>query len=70
MQLLFPWRAAFALTVSVGPVVELKPASKSAVVGAVSDVELALICKRTTRPAVMLTLPGWVQLAGLPAAVH
>ena len=34
---------AFALTVSVGPVVALNPASKSAVVGAVSDVEAALI---------------------------
>jgi hypothetical protein len=38
------WRvhAAFALTVSVGPVVELKPASKSAGSGAVSGVEPAL----------------------------
>jgi hypothetical protein len=36
-------QAAFALTVSVGPVVELNPASKSDVVGAVSDVDPALI---------------------------
>jgi hypothetical protein len=48
----------------------LNPASKSDVVGAVSDVEPALIWSRTTRPAVMLTLPGWPQLAGLPLAVH
>jgi hypothetical protein len=36
-------QAAFALTVNVGPVVELKPASKSDVVGAVRDVDPALI---------------------------
>jgi hypothetical protein len=36
-------QAALALTVNVGPVVELKPASKSAGVGAVRDVEPALI---------------------------
>jgi len=36
-------QGAFALTVSVGPIVALKPASKSAVVGAVSEVEPALI---------------------------
>jgi hypothetical protein len=35
--------AALALTVSVGPVVALNPASKSAGVGAVSAVEPALI---------------------------
>jgi hypothetical protein len=32
-----------ALTVSVGPVVPLNPASKSPVVGAVSEVEAALV---------------------------
>jgi hypothetical protein len=36
-------QAAFALTVNVGPVVELKPASKSDVVGAVREVDPALI---------------------------
>jgi hypothetical protein len=61
---------AFALTVSVGPVVVLNPASKSAVVGAVSAVEPAVICSRTTRPAVIETLPGWVQLSPEPVAVH
>ena len=50
--------AAFALTVRVGPVVELKPASKSAGTGAVSGVEPLLTWSRTTRPAVMETLPG------------
>lgn len=55
-------QAAFALTVSVGPVVALKPASKSAVVGAVSAVEPVLNCSRTTRPAVITTLPAAPQL--------
>jgi hypothetical protein len=41
-----------------GPVVELNPASKSVGVGAVSGVEAALTCSRTTRPAVIETLPG------------
>jgi hypothetical protein len=36
-------QAALALTVSVGPVVALKPASKSAGVGAVNGVEPVLI---------------------------
>jgi hypothetical protein len=49
---------AFALTVTVGPVVEFRPASKSAVVGAVSAVDPALTCSLTTRPAVIETLPG------------
>jgi hypothetical protein len=48
---------AFALTVKVGPVVELNPASKSAGVGAVRAVEAALIWSLTTRPAVIDTLP-------------
>jgi hypothetical protein len=63
-------QAALALMVSVGPVVALKPASKSEGVGDVSAVDAALICKRTTRPAVMDTLPGTPQLAGAPDAVH
>jgi hypothetical protein len=62
--------AAFALTVSVGPVVELKPASKSEVVGAVRAVEPAAICRRTTRPAVIVTLPGTVHESPSPLAVH
>jgi hypothetical protein len=49
---------ALALTVSVGPVVELNPASKSAGEGAVSAELPALICRRTTLPAVIVTLPG------------
>jgi hypothetical protein len=61
---------AFALTVNVGPVVALNPASKSAVVGAERDVEPALIWSRTTRPAVSDTLPGTPQLSGAPLAVH
>jgi hypothetical protein len=61
---------AFALTVNVGPVVALNPASKSAVVGAERDVEPAAIWSRTTRPAVSETLPGIPQLAGAPFAVH
>jgi len=48
---------AFALTVSVGPAVELNPASKSAGLGAVSGVDPAVIWSRTTRPAVIETLP-------------
>jgi hypothetical protein len=63
-------QAAFALTVIVGPVVELKPASKSAGVGAVSAVDPALTCTLTTRPAVIETLPGRLQLPGAPVAVH
>jgi hypothetical protein len=62
--------AAFALTVSDGPVVEFNPASKSEGVGAVSVVDPALICTLTTRPAVIETLPGRLQLAGAPLAVH
>jgi hypothetical protein len=62
--------AALALTVNVGPVVALKPASKSAGVGAVSAVDPALTCKRTTRVVVINTLPSCVQLAGAPLAVH
>ena len=49
---------ALALTVKVGPVVALNPASKSAGVGAVSGVDPALTCSLTTLPAVMDTLPG------------
>jgi hypothetical protein len=49
---------AFALTVNVGPVVALKPASKSVGVGAVSGVAPALTCSLTTRPAVIDTLPS------------
>jgi hypothetical protein len=66
------WRvqAAFALTVNDGPVVELKPASKSAGVGAVSVVDPAPTCSLMTRPAVIETLPGRLQLAGAPLAVH
>jgi len=54
------WRVheALALTVKVGPVVALNPASKSAGVGAINGVETAVIWSRTTRPAVMVTLPG------------
>jgi hypothetical protein len=63
-------QAAFALTVIAGPVVDLKPASKSAGVGAVSAVDDALICTLTTRPAVIETLPGRLQLAGIPLAMH
>jgi hypothetical protein len=53
------WRvqAAFELTVRVGPVVALKPASKSVGVGVVRAVEAAVIWSRTTRPAVNDTLP-------------
>jgi hypothetical protein len=61
---------AFALTVNVGPVVALKPASKSVGVGAVRAVDPAPICSRTTRPAVIDTLPSWVQLAPSPVAEH
>jgi len=63
-------QAAFALTVSNGPVVELNPASKSVGVGAVSAVDPALTCTLTTRPAVIETLPGRLQVAGAPLAVH
>jgi hypothetical protein len=63
-------QAAFALTVSDGPVVELNPASKSVGVGAVSVVDPALTCTLTTRPAVIETLPGRLQVAGAPLAVH
>ena len=63
-------QGAFALTVNVGPVVELNPASKSAVLGAERDVEPALIWSRTTRPAISETLPGTPQLSGAPLAVH
>jgi hypothetical protein len=63
-------QAAFALTVIAGPVVDLKPASKSAGVGAVSAVDAALICTLTTRPAIIETLPGRLQLAGIPLAMH
>jgi len=63
-------QAALALTVSVGPVVELIPASKSAAVGAVSVVEVALSCILITRPAVIDVLVATVQLAGPPDAVH
>ncbi len=63
-------QAAFALTVSDGPVVELNPASKSAGVGAVSDVDPALTCSLITRPAVIEMLPGTLQLPGAPLAVH
>jgi hypothetical protein len=59
-----------ALTVRVGPVVALNPASKSAGRGAVSGVETALIWSRTTRPASIETVPGRPQLAGAPLAVH
>jgi hypothetical protein len=62
--------AALALTVKVGPVVALKPASKSAGVGAARVVEPVLTWSRTTLPAVIETLPGRPQLAGLPDAVH
>jgi uncharacterized Zn-binding protein involved in type VI secretion len=61
---------ALALTVNVGPVVALKPASKSAGVGAVREVDPALTCSLTTLPAVIDTLPSCVQLAGAPLAVH
>jgi glyoxylate carboligase len=61
---------ALALTVSVGPVVALKPASKSAGVGAVNGVDAAGICSLTTRPAVMDTVPGMPQLSGAPLAWH
>jgi hypothetical protein len=50
--------AALALTVNDGPVVELKPASKSVGVGALSAVDPALTCSLITRPAVIDTLPG------------
>jgi hypothetical protein len=62
--------AAFALTVSVGPVVALNPASKSAGVGAVSEVDPAVICSRTTRPAVVDTLPARLHVPPAPDAVH
>jgi hypothetical protein len=61
---------AFALTVRVGPVVELKPASKSAAVGAVRVVDPALISSCTTLPAVIDTLPGTLQLSGAPLRLH
>jgi hypothetical protein len=61
---------ALALTVSVGPVVALNPASKSVGVGAVNGVEAAAICSLTTRPAVMETVPGRPQLSGAPLAWH
>jgi hypothetical protein len=61
---------AFALTVNVGPVVALNPASKSAGVGAVSGVDPALTCNLTTLPAIIDTVPGFEQLAGAPLAVH
>ena len=63
-------QGALALTVNVGPVVALNPASKSAGVGAVSVVDPALTCNLTTLPAVIDTLPNWVQLSGAPLAVH
>ena len=63
-------QGALALTVNVGPVVALNPASKSAGVGAVSKVDPALTCNLTTLPAVIDTLPGTPQLAGAPLAVH
>ena len=56
--------------VRVGPVVALKPASKSVGVGGVSAVEAAVIWSRTTRPAVIDTLPFRVQLAVRRCAVH
>jgi hypothetical protein len=62
--------AAFALTVNVGPVVALKPASKSAGVGVLRDVDAALAWSLTTRPAVIETLPAWLHVAGAPDAVH
>jgi hypothetical protein len=62
--------AAFALTVRVGPVVELKPASKSAGVGGVSAVDAGFICSKTTRPAVIETVPVLLQVPGAPFAVH
>src|SRR5207244_8333947 len=67
--LMWSVHAALALTVSVGPVVALNPSSKSEGVGAIRAVEPALICRRTTRPAVIETLPGKPQLAGAPFAV-
>ncbi len=63
-------QGALALTVNVGPVVALNPASKSAGVGAVSGVDPALTCNLTTLPAVIDTLPGSEQLAGAPVALH
>jgi hypothetical protein len=61
---------ALALMVSEGPVVELNPASKSAVVGAARAVEPLLISSRTTLPVVIETLPGTLQFAGAPPALH
>ena len=56
--------------VSVGPDVELNPASKSVAVGAVNVVEVALICILITRPAVIDALDATVQLPPFPDAVH
>jgi hypothetical protein len=39
-------------------------------VGAVRAVDPALTCSLTTRPAVIETLPGCVQLTGVPLVVH
>ena len=39
-------------------------------VGAVREVDPALICKRTTRAAAIDTLPGTEQLSGAPLALH
>src|SRR5437773_11693506 len=61
---------ALALILSDGPAVALVLASKSSGVGAVSDVEPALICSRTILQAVIATLPGTPQLAGAPVAEH
>jgi hypothetical protein len=66
----YKFHEAFALTVIVGPVVAFKPASKSVGVGVVSAVEPALICRYTTRPAVIVTLPVLLQVPGAPLAVH
>jgi hypothetical protein len=63
-------QGALALTVNVGPVVALNPASKSSAVGAVSEVDPALTCNLTTLPAVIDTLPTSVQLSGAPLTVH
>ena len=69
-DLMYSLHAALALMVSVGPVVELNPASKSVAVGAVSIVEVAVICILITRPAVIDAFDATLQLPPFPDAVH
>jgi hypothetical protein len=60
----------FDATVSVGPVLELTPAVKSAGVGFVSEVVVELICAHTNEVAVNDTLAEMVQRLGDPDAVQ